>query len=102
MEGTKSTNQAESKRGRRNEIVGRVVSDKMEKTISVLVYRSVHHKKYGKTLRRTSVFKAHDERQQAQIGDTVLITESKPLSKTKRWKLSKVIEKAAQLQGANV
>src|SRR3954471_16476412 len=87
------------KRGRRNEIVGRVISDKMDNTISVLVYRSVRHKKYGKIMRRTSVFKAHDEKKAAKIGDTVLIHETKPLSKTKRWILSKVLEQATQVQG---
>lgn len=89
-------------RGRRTEIVGKVVSDKMQKTISVLVYRSMQHKKYGKTIRRSSVFKAHDEENTAKTGDTVLLSESRPLSKTKRWKLVKVLEKAAQVEGANI
>jgi small subunit ribosomal protein S17 len=89
-------------RGRRNEIIGRVISDKMDKTISVLVYRSVRHKKYGKTVRRTSVFKAHDENKSAKVGDTVMIYETKPLSKTKRWMLSKILEQATQVQGVNL
>ncbi len=92
----KATNTEESQenRGRRFEIVGEVVSDKMQKTISVMVWRSLMHKKYGKVVKRTSVFKAHDESNEAKVGDKVLIVQSRPLSKTKRWKLVKVVEKA--------
>jgi small subunit ribosomal protein S17 len=79
-------------RGRRQELVGEVVSNKMQKTISVLVYRQVRHAKYGQYLRMSSVFKAHDETNVAKIGDTVRITETRPLSKTKRWVLSEVVE----------
>ena len=79
-------------RGRMNEVVGEVVSDKMDKTISVLVYRLVKHKRYGKFIRRTSVFKAHDEKGQAKVGDRVKIYEVRPMSRTKRWKLREVIE----------
>lgn len=81
-------------RGRRVEVTGEVVSDKMDKTISVLIYRLVRHKKYGKYLKRTSVFKAHDEKNVAKVGDLVKIHETRPLSKTKRWALSEVVEKA--------
>ena len=81
-------------RGRKIEVVGEVVSNKMQKTISVLVYRMVRHKKYGKFLKKTSVFKAHDEKGQAKIGDIVRIHETRPLSKTKRWALSEVVETA--------
>lgn len=81
-------------RGRRIEVVGEVVSNKMQKTISVLVYRMVRHKKYGKFLKKTSVFKAHDEKGQAKLGDIVRIHETRPLSKTKRWALSEVVETA--------
>ena len=81
-------------RGRRIEVVGEVVSNKMQKTISVLVYRMVRHKKYGKFLKKTSVFKAHDEKGQAKLGDIVSIHETRPLSKTKRWALSEVVETA--------
>lgn len=81
-------------RGRRIEVVGEVVSNKMDKTISVLIYRLVKHKKYGKYLRRTSVFKAHDEKGLAKTGDVVKIYETRPLSKTKRWALSEVVEAA--------
>ncbi len=83
-----------STRGRRNEVVGEVVSDKMDKTISVLIYRLVKHKKYGKFTKKTSVFKAHDEKNVAKIGDKVKIYETRPLSKSKRWMLSEVIEAA--------
>lgn len=79
-------------RGRRVEVVGEVISDKMDKTISVLIYRLVRHKKYGKYMRRTSVFKAHDEKNVAKIGDVVKIHETRPLSKSKRWALSEVVE----------
>lgn len=82
----------ESPRGRRIEVVGEVISDKMDKTISVLIYRLIRHKKYGKFMRRTSVFKAHDEKNVAKIGDTVRIYQTRPLSKTKRWALAEVLK----------
>lgn len=81
-------------RGRKVEVTGEVVSNKMDKTISVLIYRLVRHAKYGKYVKRTSVFKAHDEGNTAKIGDKVVIRESRPLSKTKRWTLVKVVEAA--------
>ena len=81
-------------RGRRNEVTGVVVSDKMDKTISVRIYRTVKHKKYSKYIRLTSVFKAHDEQNTAKQGDTVRIFETRPMSKTKSWKLAEVTEKA--------
>lgn len=84
----------ESSRGRKIEVVGEVVSNKMNKTISVQVYRMIKHAKYGKYIKRTSVFKAHDENNTAQIGDIVRIHETRPLSKTKRWALSEVVEAA--------
>ena len=71
-------------RGRRIEVVGEVISNKMNKTISVLVYRMVRHKKYGKFLKKTSGGKAHDQKSEAKIGDVVRIQESRPRSKTKR------------------
>ncbi len=83
----------EAPRGRKIEVVGEVVSDKMDKTISVLIYRIKRHAKYGKYMKRTSVFKAHDEKNVAKIGDKVRIRESRPLSKTKRWTLVEVVEK---------
>jgi len=90
----------QKERGRKNEILGRVVSDKMDKTITVEADRTVRHAKYGKYLRRTSVFKVHDEKNEAHIGDTVRIAETRPLSKTKRWKLEAVVEKARLAKGA--
>ena len=78
-------------RGRRNILTGQVVSDKMDKTISVLVYRLVKHSRYKKYVQKTSVFKAHDEKNQAKKGDTVSIFETRALSKTKRWKLLDVV-----------
>jgi small subunit ribosomal protein S17 len=84
----------ENKRGRRIEVVGEVISNKMNKTISVLIYRMVKHAKYGKYMKRTSVFKAHDEKNEANVGDIVRILETRPLSKSKRWALVEVVEKA--------
>ncbi|AHI06682.1 30S ribosomal protein S17 [Bdellovibrio bacteriovorus W] len=81
-------------RGRKIEVVGEVISDKMDKTISVLIYRMVKHSKYGKYVKKTSVFKAHDETNQAKLGDIVKIRETRPLSKTKRWALTEVVEAA--------
>lgn len=83
-----------SQRGRKIEVTGEVISNKMNKTISVLVYRTVRHAKYGKYMKKTSVFKAHDEKNEAKIGDIVKIHETKPLSKTKRWALSSIVEQA--------
>ena len=88
-------------RGRRIEVTGEVVSNKMDKTISVLIYRLVRHKKYGKFMRRTSVFKAHDEKNTAKIGDTVRIHQTRPLSKTKRWALSEILVRAQQTEGVD-
>jgi small subunit ribosomal protein S17 len=63
----------------------------MQKTISVLVYRTIKHDKYGKYVKKSSVIKAHDEKQEAKVGDIVVIFETRPLSKTKRWALSNVV-----------
>ncbi len=81
-------------RGYRKVRRGYVVSDKMDKTITVQVEDRVKHALYGKVLRRTSKVKAHDEQNTAGIGDMVLISETRPLSATKRWRLVEVIEKA--------
>jgi small subunit ribosomal protein S17 len=78
-------------RGRRVELQGEVVSNKMQKTISVLVYRMVRHAKYGKYIKKSSIIKAHDEKELSKVGDNVRIYETRPLSKTKRWALSEVI-----------
>ena len=84
----------ENTRGRRKEVIGTVVSDKMDKTRTVKVYRLVKHPKYGKYIRKTSVFKAHDEKNESRAGDRVKIIESRRLSKTKSWRLAEVVEKA--------
>ncbi len=73
---------------------GRVVSDTMEKSIVVAVDRLVKHPLYRKTLRRTSRFMAHDEENQCRVGDKVVIEETRPISKRKRWRLKEVLEKA--------
>ena len=74
--------------------VGRVVSDKMDKTIVVSVERLARHRLYKRVIRLTTKFKAHDEANEARVGDTVLIEESRPLSATKRWRLTQVIQRA--------
>ena len=81
-------------RGQRKTKVGRVVSDKMDKTIVVSVERLTRHPLYKRVIRLTTKFKAHDEANEAHIGDTVLIEESRPLSATKRWRLVEVIQRA--------
>ena len=82
-----------SQRGRRNILTGEVVSDKMNKTISVLIYNLVKHPKYKKYIKSSSVFKVHDENNQAKTGDKVRIFETRALSKTKRWKLLDFVDK---------
>lgn len=90
-------------RGRTQEVVGEVISAKMDKTISVLIFRRVPHAQYGKYVKKTSVFKAHDEKNDAKMGDVVRIRMCRPLSKTKRWKLIEVVQKArTDLQEVNV
>lgn len=74
--------------------VGIVVSDKMEKTITVTAERKVKHPKYGKFMKSTKKFSVHDEKNESKIGDTVKIMETKPLSKNKRWRLVEIIERA--------
>ena len=73
--------------------IGVVTSNKMTKTITVAVERKVKHPMYGKFLKKTTKFHAHDEKKECSIGDTVKIMESRPLSKTKRWRLVEVVEK---------
>lgn len=94
---TKEKPQTEN-RGRRVEVVGEVVSDKMHKTIAVQIYRMIRHKKYGKFMRRSSVFKAHDENNTAKVGDIVRIVHTRPLSKTKRWALAEVVQKGKRAE----
>ena len=81
-------------RGLRKKKIGRVVSDKMDKTIVVAVETKVRHPLYGKTMNRTTKFKAHDENNEANMNDTVLIMETRPLSKDKRWRLVEIVERA--------
>lgn len=81
-------------RGNRKTRTGRVVSDKMDKTIVVAVETFVRHPLYGKSVKRTTKFKAHDETNQCGIGDRVKIMETRPLSKDKRWRLAEIIDKA--------
>jgi small subunit ribosomal protein S17 len=80
--------------GKRKTKVGRVVSDKMDKTIVVSVERLARHRLYKRVIRLSTKFKAHDEANDARIGDTVLIEESRPLSATKRWRLVSVVARA--------
>lgn len=81
-------------RGMKRQLVGKVVSDKMDKTVVVLVERLVKHRLYKKYIRRRAKFAAHDEANSCQTGDKVVITESRPLSRSKRWRVSKIVEKA--------
>ena len=73
--------------------VGKVISDKMDKTIVVAIQTSYKHPLYGKTMKRTFKLKAHDENNECQIGDTVKVMETRPLSKDKRWRLVEIVEK---------
>ena len=81
-------------RGYRKTRVGVVVSDKMDKTAVVAIKTKVRHPLYGKMVNRTTKFKAHDEENRCGIGDTVLIMETRPFSKDKRWRIVDIIEKA--------
>ncbi|MCI5810766.1 MAG: 30S ribosomal protein S17 [Clostridiales bacterium] len=85
---------AEEKRAFRKTRVGKVVSDKMDKTIVVAVLETYAHPLYKKTVRRTYKLKAHDENNACSIGDRVKVMETRPLSKDKRWRLVEIIEKA--------
>ncbi len=88
-----------SERGRRRTLDGIVVSDKMDKTVVVEVEERVKHPLYGKVMRRSSKVKAHDEANSCGVGDRVLIMETRPLSKRKRWKVAATLEKARRAQG---
>ena len=83
-----------AERNARKTRVGMVVSDKMAKTVVVSIERRVQHPVYGKMVRRTKKLKAHDEQNEAKMGDTVRIMETRPLSKDKRWRLVEIIERA--------
>jgi small subunit ribosomal protein S17 len=83
-----------AERNLRKTRIGVVTSDKMNKTITVAIERKVKHPIYGKFVKKTTKFHAHDEKNEGGIGDTVKIMETRPLSKTKRWRLVEIIEKA--------
>ena len=83
-----------SDRNMRKTLIGRVASDKMDKTIVVSIEDSVKHKLYNKVIKRTIRVKAHDENNEARVGDRVKIMETRPLSKDKRWRLVEIVEKA--------
>ncbi|MDQ1704810.1 MAG: small subunit ribosomal protein [Frankiaceae bacterium] len=92
---TETTNAtAKPERGFRKTREGYVVSDKMNKTVTVEVEDRVQHPRYGKTIRRTTKVKAHDEANSAGVGDRVLLMETRPLSATKRWRIVQILEKA--------
>jgi len=84
----------ENARNLRKERIGKVVSNKMTKSITIAIDRKVKHPIYGKFMNKTTKFMAHDEKNEAGIGDTVRIMETRPLSKNKRWRLVEIIEKA--------
>ena len=88
--------------GRRKEVVGEVVANRMQKTIVVQVTRKKSHPFYGRVIARNKKFYAHDETNQAHVGDSVRLEETRPLSKLKRWKLKDIIRKAALLPEAAV
>ena len=87
-------------RGLRKERNGVVISDRMQKTVVVSLERTVMHPKYKKFLRRRTKVKAHDESNQCHVGDRVLIVECRPLSRDKRWRVSKVLERAKTIDAA--
>jgi small subunit ribosomal protein S17 len=78
-------------------VTGVVVSDKMDKTVKVAIERQIRDPLYGKIQRRTSTFLAHDEKNEAKIGDRVAIVESRPLSRRKRWVVTQIVEKAKEI-----
>jgi len=84
-------------RGRRKVLTGKVVSDKMDKTVVVAVETRVRHPLYERIIRRTRKFKAHDEQNACRIGDKVKMMETRPLSKDKRWRITEILEKAEQI-----
>src|SRR5512144_1313895 len=97
-----AVNEAPAVQGKRKTKVGRVVSDKMDKTIVVSVERLARHPLYKRVIRLTTRFKAHDEANEAHVGDTVLIEESRPLSATKRWRLVEIVTRAGEAAAGDV
>ncbi len=87
-------NEQATARGARKVRTGKVVSDKMQKTVVVAIERRVPHPVYGKMVTRTKRLKAHDEQNSAKVGDTVRIAETRPLSKDKRWRVVEILERA--------
>ena len=87
------TDTAQQKRGRARTLVGTVVSAKADKTVTVAVTRLIKHPRYGKYVRRTSQFHVHDPNGSVQLGDTVLIAQCRPISKTKSWRVFKLINR---------
>ncbi len=81
-------------RGTRKEIIGKVLRNKMDKSIVIGVERKVKHPMYGKFVKKTSTFMAHDEKNECNVGDIVQVMETRPLSKNKRWRLVQILEKA--------
>jgi small subunit ribosomal protein S17 len=92
-----TTAAVEDKRGVRSELIGKVTSAKMEKTIVVKVTRLVQHKLYTRVMRVSKKFYAHDEQREARLGDTVRIVETRPMSKLKRWRLAEVITRSTRV-----
>src|SRR2546422_423762 len=89
---------AQQQKGARKERVGKVIADKMDKTIVVRVERRLVHARYGKVITRSKKFYVHDEKNEAGVGDKVAIEETRPLSKLKRWRLVQIIHKAEQVE----
>ena len=86
-----------SERGLRKSMIGVVTSDKMQKTVVVIVSRKVKDPMYGKFVVKNSKFKAHDEKNEAKVGDKVLLYETKPISKDKKWKVGKILTRAVEV-----
>ena len=85
----------EAKKSLKRTLVGKVVSDKRSKTVTVLIERRVKHELYGKIVGKSSKYHAHDEKSEYKMGDMIEITESRPISKTKNWVATRLVEKAA-------
>jgi small subunit ribosomal protein S17 len=94
---SKEADMTEAKKSLKRTLIGKVVSDKRAKTVTVLVERSVKHPIYDKIVVRSSKYHAHDEEGQYKLGDTIEITESRPLSKTKNWVATRLVQKAGLL-----
>jgi len=84
--------------GKRKEFIGTVVSDKMDKTVVVMVETLVKHPLYGKYVKRRKKYMAHDENNECRVGDKVLIEETRPLSKRKRWRVKQILERAKVIE----